>query len=230
MKTLGIVPAAGEGSRWGGYYKEFLPYGNGKWLIDRTISAMKLGKADDIVVISNREKLAAHARHLKDWDNIIYTSLQRPNTGMWSGLVDALHLTQDYNYFAMPDTFYPKEVFMKSRELLKDYAFVLGVFSTYSSDRFGILYRNNIFDKTIQPNFKTKHIAWGTLSWRREVADFWIENKPKDFVNDALNMALLNFKWTVVLMDYYWDMASWEDYKEFLYMEHIVDDSRIKED
>ena len=56
MSILGIVPSAGEGTRWGGYFKELLPIGYDT-LLDRSISAMFAGGADKIVIVSKPDKL-----------------------------------------------------------------------------------------------------------------------------------------------------------------------------
>lgn len=216
MRTLGIIPAGGDGSRWGGYYKEFLPYKEGGWLINRTIDAMRLGGATDIAVLSNEAKLAAHAKHLRKYNNIFYTSLRRDNINMWSGVQDIIPMCQDINYFGMPDTFYPDNIFLDMFPYLELYDFIFGTFWTKIPERFGVIKDGKILNKSRDLGNTTPRLAWGTLAWTKKVSDFWLKWKPKDFLTDAIQMAMDNFRWTTRTMDYYYDMASWEDYEKFL--------------
>jgi len=45
--------------------------------------------------------------------------------------------------------------------------------------------------------------------------DYWKTEKPNDYTQ-AINLALKNFYWANWDIDYYYDMASFEDYQKFL--------------
>lgn len=221
MKTLGIIPAGGEGSRWGGYYKEFLPYGEGKWMIDRSVEAMKAGGADKIAVISNNEKLAAHARHLRRHDSLFYLTLREKDTSdMMSGMKEVFPFCEDVNYFSMPDTFFPKHVFyhINMSPLLAKHDLLFGCFGTTKPERFGVIQNGRIYNKSPEVlKYEPVYTAWGVLIWKKKVSDFWMKHTDKPFLTEALQLAMDNFKWSIFGMEYYYDMATWQDYRDLLF-------------
>ena len=120
MEILGVVPAAGKGSRWGGFYKELLPVANRSWMINETIRAMKVGGANKICVITNKDKISTHAQHLdKKFRNIFYV-LQEGENDIYSAMKSSLMYAEDLNYFSMPDTYIElgsfKKEFQKNRK------------------------------------------------------------------------------------------------------------------
>jgi dTDP-glucose pyrophosphorylase len=218
VTITGIIPAAGSGSRWGGFYKEFLPVGNGEWLINRNINAMKLGGADKIVVISSPEKISAHVSHITPKHDDISYVIQKGEKDIYSAIESALFLSGDWNLFAMPDTYYPLDIFsrvfkMYPMSIKHDYDFILGLFPTTNPERFGILKDGEIINKQELP--PSLYNAWGTIVWSRRVAEFWKRTTPKSYTF-AFNNAMKTFRWNIAVMDYYYDMATWEDYREFI--------------
>lgn len=210
MSILGIIPAAGEGKRWGGYFKELLPIGYDT-LLDRSISAMFAGGADKIAIVSKPDKITTHAKHLskRNADNIFF-AIQNYMPELYGAVDAALPFSEDLNYFCMPDTYFPETAF--KRDFSKA-DFHLGLFETTTPERFGVLYRGKVFDKQRGP--KGVYEAWGVLVWSRKVSEFWYEIEPKNYTY-AINLAMENFNWDTFELDYYYDMASWKDYEEFI--------------
>jgi len=211
MNILGIVPAAGQGMRWGGYTKEFLPQGD-YTLIDRTITAMKAGGANRIAVVSTPDKLAIHGKHLSSRHLGVFLLVQHQLPELFGAIFEALPYSLDYNYFAMPDTVYPINAFMN-----RDWSHAdihLGLFETDKPERFGVMQRSKIIDKC--GDLKGgKFYAWGVLVWSKKVSNYWYRNSFTDYT-DALNRTLENFVWDTFPLKYYYDMATWSDYKEFI--------------
>lgn len=202
---LGIIPAGGKAERFGGCYKEMLPCGNNQLLIDRTVMALNHGSAEQIIVLTTPEKIGIHAKHLgAGFDYRISRDT------LWHSIMDTFSYKADWNLFAMPDTYYPQDVFDQSEMHRTD--FNIGLFETTHPRRFGILENGCIQDKENLPP-KT-YLAWGVLCWSKNVIDFWLKNLDKiDTHTDAINLALREYGYQTYKMKYYFDIASWDDYK-----------------
>lgn len=207
---LGIIPAAGEGIRWGGYYKELLPIGERDWLLGRIVRTMREGGAERILVVSSIPKISAHATHLGNED--IFFVIQKGGQDIWSAVKESYSYAEDLNFFAMPDTVIPLEAF--KREFKSD--FTLGIFKTRTPERFGVLQGRQIVDKCLMPHTQIlSYHAWGVLVWTKRVVDFWETQKIEDYTH-AINLAMKEFGFETFRLSYYYDMASWTDYKDFL--------------
>jgi len=208
-RTLGIIPAAGQSVRFGGVLKEMLPISDGVTLIKRTLTALHNGGCDTCLIVTNRDKLPAHAQHLKDWAAIY--SIQRGRKNIWSAVAESLPIHGKVNLFAMPDTYYPADAFTN----ILEGDFALGVFETSTPERFGVLKDGKIVDKQVLP--AGKYQAWGVLGWSDSVARYWIScfDEINSF-DQAISMAMDKFGYTVKTMEYYRDLAGWSDYHEFM--------------
>ena len=204
MTRLGIIPAGGKASRFGGTLKEMLPCDEHS-LLDRAISAMYAGRADDVVVITTPEKIGIHALQLINrnvWYRLAFDSL-------WASLVDIMRLEFDEYMFAMPDTYFPWNCF--DRETEAD--FTMGLFTTHTPSRFGVVHEDSIWDKYFKSG---EYEAWGVVMWTKEVVDFWRkDNKAKDHT-EAFNMAMDKFGYATFDLEYYHDMASFDDYRKLV--------------
>lgn len=206
---LGIVPAGGNSDRFGGYPKELLPIGKGQILIDRTITALNFGGAEKIVILSSAEKIGLHAKHLGTG---FYYSVKRDDI-LWHSIMATFSYGADWNLFAMPDTYYPQDVFDKPEMHQTD--FNIGTFETIYPERFGVLIDGEIRDK--EKLGAGVYTAWGVLSWSKRVFKFWLDNIADIKTHtDAFNLAIKEFGYSKYNMEYYHDMASWEDYKFFV--------------
>jgi dTDP-glucose pyrophosphorylase len=213
MSILGVIPAAGQGSRWGGFYKELLPCGNGDFLINHTIRTMTYGGADSILIVSNPTKISTHTTHLSDLGKLpLSYMMQKGENDIYSAIETTLPVAEELNYFAMPDTFLDYTTFTHDF----DYAdFYLGTFTTTTPERFGVLVEDQVVNKSDKLEEKELYDAWGVLVWTKDVADFWLNVEPQDYT-DAINKAMKVFTWDTFPLSYYFDMASWEDYRRFL--------------
>ena len=215
-KRLGVIPSAGKGSRWGGYYKELLPIGNRRWLIDRAVHSMYFGGAEKVLVVSNPEKIGVHAKQLSKYIKVFF-STQRLHRDVYGAVYESLGFAKDINLFAMPDTIYPADCF--KRDFSSSY-FWLGCFETDEPERFGVLYEDKIHDKC--EDFKgTIQNAWGVLVWHKKVADYWLSQDIKTN-HDAINMAMKWFGYKTFKLDYYYDIMNWEKYVEFISKSDLI--------
>ena len=202
---IGIVPAGGNSTRWNGYPKELLPTDNGITLLDRTIEAMSK-VVDKIILVTSEKKISWQMAWLGDKvDYCINTN------GLWAGIASTFYINADHYYFAMPDTYYPKNMLLD----LRGGDFNIGYFETQKPERFGVLLDGSIHDKE-----KMEHgvyRAWGLLSWSHKVVRFWNKYMAEiETHTQAFNMAIQQFGYTAHAMDYYFDLASWKDYKELM--------------
>ena len=114
----------------------------------------------------------------------------------------------------MPDTIFPNEVFNRSFREVRygtPIDFYIGTHTTRFPDRFGVLVGEKMINKSKELPQGKRYLAWGTLVWTKKVVEYWIANPPDDY-NEAINVAMENFKWNTFHMQYYYDMATWKDY------------------
>jgi dTDP-glucose pyrophosphorylase len=200
MKTLGVIPAGGKASRWGGYLKELLPLYEGHWLIDHTVAAMERAEVDAILIVTSEAKLAPLASHLarRLWYAPILYAIED----------HGLDIADEY-LFAMPDTFYPPAAF----QVRPESDFSLAIHQTASPERFGILQGNQVINKREHP--PGVYDAWGLIAWSGRVAELW---RAADIGNytEAINAAIEGFGLNTWRIDYYHDMATFDDYREWI--------------
>lgn len=205
----GIIPAAGRAVRWGGFPKHLLPCGAGETLLQRTANIMRKGGAERIVVVVSLETAPAIMAHLAG-ESIIYV-VQRDNRDLYGAIYSAIDLCGRWTMFAMPDTYLPDDAFHPGK---RAGALAVGVFDTDIPERFGVLLDGRVVDK---PALQGSYPAWGCLMWDGEVVKYWREQDRKiiDFP-DAINGAMREFPTSIYNLEYYYDMATFGDYREFL--------------
>ena len=207
MRKLGIIPAAGVGKRWGYYPKFLLPCGEKEWLLDRTINAMPCEK---VVIVYGDETGAELVRHINRCslnDNVLLKPNEHMEFDFYGSMLAGLEEEADYYYFGMPDTYWPVDIFKK----MPIDGISLGLHKTDRSERFGMLRKGMIINKQMgKPG-----LAWGVLGWDKEVRDLWLATHLETYT-DAINLAMQECTWHPVPMEYYYDMASFKDYAEFI--------------
>lgn len=212
---LGIIPAAGEGSRWGVFHKELLPIGKEIWLIDSTLEAMKFAGADKFCIVTSPNKIHTHVQHFKheryNEFNIFYV-IQKYQMDIWGAIKSALPYTDDENLFGMPDTLYPIKIFGKLLEDQNEISF--GVFKTKEPKRFGVFVGDVIFNKD-QGLPDGEYDAWGTFKFSKGVVSLW-NSMPIETYTDALNTAIQYTTHGRCPMDYYLDFADWDRYLDYM--------------
>jgi hypothetical protein len=203
IDRLGIIPAAGKATRFGGVLKEMLPLDEHTALIDTAYNSFKY--CGSVLVVTSLTKLVTLAAHLPDCT----FRIQQDGKDMWGAIAETLELSGKRNLFAMPDTYFNHDCW--GRELADD--FTLGLFNTDKPERFGMLRGNKIVDK--QPGAAGK--AWGVLAWSDRVAEYWFENfNSIETSTQAFNMAMDKFGFSTFDLAYYYDCATMEAYKEIL--------------
>ena len=201
---IGIVPAAGKSERFGGMLKELLPYEDESFL-RRTIRILR-ARCDYVVVITNPQKIMQHSWELAPFGNV-YLVVQQ-GTNLLAG-IKSVNLKADYYLFAMPDTLFsdfPKEI--------DESKFLVGLFDTIEGHKFGVWHEGQFDDKN--PNNKgLSEKAWGLLGWPYSVMQILRETYLTDHT-EAFNLALELTLHETFQMDYYYDVADFESYRELV--------------
>ena len=215
MTRLGIIPAAGKAYRFNGVYKELLPCEEGTTFLRRTYSLLRQ-YCDAVVLVTNEEKICAHARELGSM--VIYMLQPRGKNTIGEDIMGAIYqamtLEAERYYFAMPDTYLPQTAFYNTDSNVD---FQMGVFETYNTERFGILQDDVVLNK--RPGLSLPAKAWGVLIWSERVRRFWLEGGPTSYT-EAFNLAIKRYGYSTFDLEYYYDIASFEDYKKYLKKEN----------
>lgn len=207
MYKIGVIPAAGYGARWGYYPKFLLPCGSKIWLLDR---AMRLFPCNDVAVVvsdQTRNEVYNHLSRCRLLERAIILENKHMKFDFWGSMLAALEIEADYYYFTMPDTYCPRFVFEK----MPTEGFSMGVFYTETPERFGVLRGDEVINKTEG----APGLAWGMLGWDKAIRDLW-RSAGLTTYTDAINLAIETTGAHTVEMAYYYDMAGWGDYVEFV--------------
>jgi len=204
IKTLGIIPAAGDASRFGGVAKELLPIDdNGLTALENCVRVVGYGNSAEFMIFSTPVKAAVHESLVPDAEIIVH-----PFDNLAAVVAYAARTQAAWYVFAMPDTVIP--MLSLAREVTHD--IVAGTFETDKPGRFGIFVDDHIVDKP--PHGGT---AWGVWvwSWRamQRLAGYCEQTKD---LTAALNLLIGEFGYDTFPLDYYVDFATFADYKEFV--------------
>jgi len=200
---LGIVPAAGKSERFGGTLKELLPY-EGESFLRRTVRIL-MARCDYVVVITNPQKIAAHSWELAPFGNVYLVVQQGTNL---LAAIKSVTLKADYYLFAMPDTLFsdfPKEI--------DESKFMIGLFNTTEGHKFGVW--NGMIDDKNPENEGLPKKAWGLLGWPYSAMQILRETYLTEHT-EAFNLALELTPHETFQMDYYYDIADFESYRELV--------------
>lgn len=204
MSSLGIVPAGGNATRFNGLAKELLPVSKDDCALSRCVKALPVAEVE---VFTTADKYNAHRDALQGITKAYFTVKKFPT------LADVLdyaitHSEASWYYFAMPDTVFPTTAFPKPSGPV-----MCGVFNTDQPERFGVFRGDEIVDKK-----KGKAgLAWGAWIWSREAAlDLASACAQTHDYTAALNIMLQRWGVDTFPLRFYYDFASFEDYKKFL--------------
>lgn len=217
---IGIVAAAGKGSRWGGYTKELLPCGENEFLLDRAIRSVFEAGANRCFIVTSSEKMSAHEWHIKHRTNLIDKNIsfiiQNDSFDIWGAIKTSLPYCEDVNIFSFSDVYMPQDVFKR----MYVEPFYLGLFNTGRPHRFGILDResNLVINKPTDYIIKEGDTvpAWGYLAWGPDVTDYWMSRNDLTDYTQAINDTIMEFGLSEAPVDYYYDMANFEEYSNFI--------------
>ena len=215
MLKLGIIPAAGKADRFGGIAKELLVAKDGTTLLQHAVS--QLSFCDLVLVITTDDKFVIHSKICGD---CMFT--QQFGDGFINAVFTGLQIEADRYFVVMPDTvFAPSvlDIFGKDIEA-GGYNYFYGYFMTRYARRFGVKIGSLWRDKPdlpdlAEPNYK----AWGMFGVGRDMRDRWIELRERDpglDIPDLMTYSESNGRISSGKMTSYHDMASIEDYKEYL--------------
>ena len=206
IKTrVGIIPAAGAATRYGGVLKELLPVDSEMVMMDYAVNAMKNSGCDQIVCVTSTRKIAQIADR---FPHLLYT-IQTVGQDIWGAIRAAISVEADEYCFAMPDTVLPENCF---DIYMSDADFYLGCFDTNLSERFGMIRDGYIVNK--HPGADGQ--AWGVLMWTKRIRDWWINYGDVTSYTNAFNLAMKTFGYKTFDLEYYHDIASFEDYRTLL--------------
>ena len=202
---VGIIPAGGSAARFNGVNKELLPVSKTECALGRCARLMRDAGADRLMLYSTPEKKSVHALVVKRAD-IITTHM----AGLWQVLLHAASKAPaDWYLFAMPDTVTPEDTFTNF-PLIFDVT--CGTFWTDKPERFGILHDNKIIDK---PNHGG--LAWGTWVISRDAMLTLARHcKISREHTVALNAMITKHGYENKPLDFYYDVATLDDYREYL--------------
>ena len=204
---IGIIPAAGSATRYGGVLKELLPVDSDMVMMDYAVKAMKRGGCEQIVCVTSTRKIAQIADR---FPHLLYT-IQIAGQDIWGAIRAGLMVEADEYCFAMPDTVVPEDVF--DRDVISP--FMLGCFNTNLPERFGMVRDGYIVNK--RPGEAGK--AWGTLMWSKYTRDWWLDYGDVSSYTNAINLAMSTLGYNIYDLGFYHDIASFEDYRSLLCIE-----------
>jgi hypothetical protein len=205
VNKLGIIPVAGSAIRFGGVFKELLPIGNSETLLSGAVNTLEMIPVDEIIVVTNSQKIAAHSIALEGRKVQFVT--QKYKKDIFGAIMTALEVDADWYYFVMPDTMQEQGAFPVNPT--RD--FMLGLFETFEPENFGVLKDGVLINKSA--DLSGKQTAWGTLVWSRRVANLWRENI--DNIQDytaAFNMAMEQCNWGTYPLAWYFDCGTFQRY------------------
>lgn len=215
MTRLGIVPAAGNGKRFGGAFKELLPISNNETLLSRTLTFLVDIPVDRTLIITNAHKYAAHSLTADRFDALLVQQMYHEHDA-WDAIAESFAYAGDRNYYLQPDTYIPARSHVGE---IPDGDFVMGLFATSHPERFGVVWDGAIYDK--EDTFRGSiQLAWGLVIWSGAVVEFWKRNIERITTHtQAFNMAMKEFGYNTFKLPFYYDVSCFEDYKRLL--EHV---------
>lgn len=213
-KIVGIIPAGGKSERFGGIFKELLPISDTDCGLSRCISSMRAGGAQAVVVYTNKYKVDAQRTYLENVgliDNVLFVTI--PAEGLWEVLSTSIEV--DRYLFAMPDTLYPAHIF---EQVDDDKLVTAFTFNTDEPKRFGVfLDDDEIVDKKALYARQAGYTAWGAWAFSQEAMDYLrVVLRKKEDLTEGLNELMKVYPAEKFHMPFYYDFASFEDYKEYL--------------
>lgn len=211
---LGIIPAGGMSERFYGVYKELLPIGPSECGLTRCIYSMLSADANQIVIATTEERMKEQKRFVDPDDNCVF--IWRRFDDLWEFISEIANAyPADVYYFAMPDTIYPIDVFER---MPVDQPVCVGTFQTFQPERFGVIQDQSILDKQLELGDGIEPFtAWGVWSWSGDVMNVLVETlRYKQDHTKAFETIIRIFGYHKVEMEYYYDFASFEYYREYL--------------
>lgn len=214
---IGIIPAAGKAERFGGVAKELLVTRDGITLLEHAVN--QLSFCDQIIVITTQEKMLLHSAICGDRDCVF--TLQKGD-GFVSAIFSGLKYNAEKYFIVMPDTVFSPSMAERIGEDadLWTMDFYVGIFYTRYARRFGIKIGSLWQDKPNLPDIdRPFYPAWGYFGLSGRMRERWMEMRdinPSVDIPDLMTYASQNGNSGEYNIQSYHDMATIEDYKEYL--------------
>lgn len=235
-EIIGLIPAAGIGSRLGlPYPKELFPIVNGRkykpvsqFILENIIK----GGVSHIVFVINETKhqlmryYGDGHRFNCELSYVVQEQKSETCSSTSPGLAHALNAGQHLIknkivFFGMADTIiFPKDVFRRLFfEMKPEDDVVCGLFPTHQPHKYGMvrLDESQLFQEVIDKPKKTElRLMWGCMIWRTEFSEFLnicIKNGDNDFAT-ILNKGIKNgirIRGISFLRGKYFDLGTYED-------------------
>jgi hypothetical protein len=204
---LGVIPAAGRATRFGGIFKELLPIGEDEYLLDHAIRQSAALGADHALVVTRIEKRPWHESHVyRHVDGVPVDFIEQRHGGDLWGAIRTTFPLREKSILVMPDTVFACD------GPLPDCDLAFGVFVTDTPERFSIVEHDRIITK--QPA-EGKHLAWGCVWWSERVIDHW-EQSAFTHYDRAFESAMQRFGYTLVPITQYCDLGTWASYQSYV--------------
>lgn len=209
MSRVGFILAAGNATRFGGHYKELSPIGEGKVTVDSSFDILRNAGIETVYVTTNPRKAGIHAEHFSkpQYGDFNIALLVLPYGEMVDSLILTLPYAADENIMLMADTVIDCSTIDFSGPIS------FGAFRTQEPKRFSVFESGKIVTK---PEWATgEYSAWGCVTYTKEVAEFWRGIYWHHY--DAMfNAAIEVYGLNTFEITRYWDLGSFEKYREYL--------------
>jgi hypothetical protein len=212
-----IIPAGGKSTRFGGILKELLPISKSSTPLLHTLWMAYTNFYSDIVILSNTDKILEHVKELTRvyYHDKVYVHINHKDREVWDAIYSVIPENQSAGIM-LPDTvteFSFSNVF--HRYVVKPDEFILGLFTTSEPNRFSIFTGNEIITKpnSLQPG---NYTAWGVVFWGSDVSNFLINQYEIHDYDTAFNQAIKRFGVKTFMLDYYYDLGTFEAYIQYL--------------
>ncbi len=236
MKRIGLIPAAGKGTRLGlPFSKELYPVPlRGEYfpiILNNIISLKKIG-INEIVIIINAQKndILKFLGNGSRWDVKIDYVIQEDAVSLPDALSQAWNLIEGkIVYFLMADTLIePDDFLSKFEEQLDDsFEISLGCFNTNNPEKFATLsMENGIVNSCEEKNkYSTNNIMWGFWRWKPDFTPKLInavknhfelerEQTLSEIITDQIESGKVQ---GILLSQYkYWDFGTHDEIMQFL--------------
>lgn len=231
---IGLVPAAGEGKRIGGVFKELLPFDSRKGIdnprrvIDASLDQLEDGGVDVTYVITSPKKASSHMGYLgsKHGNMKIAYLCQEAPTGLSRAvdLIGSYIETGDMICFAMPDTvFWPHGAILEllREQNITDADLVLGLHKVKDPSPFGMVRMNNghitqVIDK---PRLAKNEWIWSCAVFKPSLLGLITYNSSKE-LSDIFDIAVQTPQFDISNVMFgthkYLDMGSYDNYVKAL--------------
>jgi glucose-1-phosphate thymidylyltransferase len=236
MKKIGLIPAAGKGSRLGlPFSKELypVPYRNEYFpiILNNILSLKKIGVLEIVIIINPKKNdILNFLGNGSRWDVKIDYVIQEDAVSLPNALSQAWNLIEGkIVYFLMADTIIEPDDFLSRFEIQLDesYEISLGCFITDNPEKFATLSMENGIVNFIEEKnkYSTNNIMWGFWRWKPDFTpnlfnavknynNFDREQTLSEIITDQVETGKVQ---GILLNQYkYWDFGTHDEIIKFL--------------